>query len=297
VKFHAVAVGDDLSCGLTTAGDLRCWGTLPGGAVPPNTTFFLDVHAGPRHVCGLVPNGTIYCYGDASSLGAINVPAGYAFQGVTAGANYTCGVVRNHTVVCWGDSTNAVVTAASTWRAITDAEHIACGADHACYVRVNGSVACWGATNRGAATPPAALASNGSVWWLAAGDGMTCAISGSTVPGPVTCWGVLAGNISSVGYEVACAGWGCVATVDFVASGVKSIRVRAVTVAGGLASPLHPGVVANVTTLAGNGTGEWADGVGTVARFNYPHGVSLDGAGGLYVADTNNYVIRRVDEM
>jgi hypothetical protein len=50
-----------------------------------------------------------------------------------------------------------------------------------------------------------------------------------------------------------------------------------------------------VSTLAGEalafGT---ADGVGTAARFNYPSGISTDTAGNVYVADTNNDIIRKV---
>ena len=293
VAFHAVTVGDDFSCGLTAAnGSLRCWGALPGGStqLPPVSTFFIDAHAGPRHVCGLVPNGTVYCYGDASSRGAVNVPVGVAFQGVTAGANYTCGVARNHSVVCWGDVSNPVVAATTTWQAITDAEHVAAGADHACYVRVNGSVACWGSNVRGGATPPTALMSNGSVWWLAVGGGMTCAASGPSVPGPVTCWGAVNGTITVAGYEVACAGWGCVASTSDTGS---SARLAVAAAIGGSAIPDVFTVV--VTTLAGNGTAGTTDGVGTNARFNGPLGVSLDGAGRLYVADYVNHAIRRMD--
>jgi len=295
--FHAVTAGNDFSCGLTTVNSsLRCWGALPGGSaqLPPPSTFFVDAHAGPRHVCGLIPNGPVYCYGDASSLGAINAPPGVAFQGVSAGTDYTCGVARNHSVVCWGDGTNPVV-AASTWRAITDAEHVAAGADHACYIRVNGSVACWGSNSRGAASPPTNLAYNGSVWWLAAGGGMTCAITGPSVPGPVTCWGTVTGNITNTGFEVACAGWGCVASTAASISGSGQVVVaRAV---GGLPLPatLADGDRVMVTTLAGSGAAGTANGVGAAARFYSPRGMSLDGAGGLYVADTQNHVIRWIN--
>ena len=178
VSFHAVTAGDDFSCGLTaTNSSLLCWGGLPGGTaqLPPPSTFFIDAHAGPRHVCGLIANGTVVCFGDATSRGAVNVPPNIVFQGITSGTNYTCGVARNHSVACWGDGGNPVVAAVNTWRAITDAEHVAVGADHACYIRVNGSVTCWGSNNVGQAMPPAALATNGSVWWLAAGGGVTCA--------------------------------------------------------------------------------------------------------------------------
>ena len=292
VAFQAVTVGDDFSCGLTTNGSsLRCWGALPGGTaqLPPASTFFVDAHAGPRHVCGLVPNGTVSCYGNATSLGAINVPSGFVFQGVTAGTDYTCGVARNHSVVCWGNAANPVVAAATTWRAIADAEHVAAGADHACYVRVNGSVGCWGSNSRGGAAPPAALLTNGSVWWLAAGAGMTCAMSGSSVPGPVTCWGSVTGIPTDAATEVACAGWGCAASVVFAAGdGSGAIGQTVITAAsnGSLLPQMLDGNRGVVTTLAGNGTLGTTDGVGTAAQFYQPSGVSLDGLGGLYVADT-----------
>ena len=41
------------------------------------------------------------------------------------------------------------------------------------------------------------------------------------------------------------------------------------------------------TTLAGVGPGN-ADGTGSAARFNYPTGVAVDGAGNVYVGDTWN---------
>jgi hypothetical protein len=49
-----------------------------------------------------------------------------------------------------------------------------------------------------------------------------------------------------------------------------------------------------VTTVAGGVEG-FADGVGATARFNTPSGLALDASGVLYVADTGNHAIRRVD--
>jgi uncharacterized repeat protein (TIGR01451 family) len=50
-----------------------------------------------------------------------------------------------------------------------------------------------------------------------------------------------------------------------------------------------------VTTLAGTtGVTGSADGTGSAAQFFYPFAVAVDGAGNVYVADTNNYTVRKI---
>ncbi len=48
-----------------------------------------------------------------------------------------------------------------------------------------------------------------------------------------------------------------------------------------------------VTTIAGSTTSGHADGTGTAATFNQPYGIATDGTN-LYVADTQNYMIRKI---
>jgi hypothetical protein len=49
-----------------------------------------------------------------------------------------------------------------------------------------------------------------------------------------------------------------------------------------------------VTTIAGNGTSGFLDGVGTNAIFNFPFGLALDLSGNLYVAELSNRRIRKI---
>lgn len=57
---------------------------------------------------------------------------------------------------------------------------------------------------------------------------------------------------------------------------------------------ITPGAV--VTTLAGSVTAGSADGSGTSASFNAPKGVGVDSSGNIYVADTLNNEIRKINQ-
>jgi prepilin-type N-terminal cleavage/methylation domain-containing protein len=48
-----------------------------------------------------------------------------------------------------------------------------------------------------------------------------------------------------------------------------------------------------VSTVAGSSSG-YADGIGTASKFKRPYGLAIDPVGTLYVADTNNYRIRKI---
>lgn len=52
---------------------------------------------------------------------------------------------------------------------------------------------------------------------------------------------------------------------------------------------------ADVTTIAGNGTIGNNNGIGSSANFNYPSGIAIDNSNNLFITDTNNNVIRKID--
>jgi hypothetical protein len=50
----------------------------------------------------------------------------------------------------------------------------------------------------------------------------------------------------------------------------------------------------NVTTLAGNGSAGFVDGIGREARFRTPRSIVFDNASEIFVADTDNHAIRKI---
>jgi len=63
---------------------------------------------------------------------------------------------------------------------------------------------------------------------------------------------------------------------------------------GGPGADLAPPVFMTVAILAGSDPG-YKDETGARAQFDNPNGLAVDGAGNLYVADTSNDVVRKVD--
>jgi gliding motility-associated-like protein len=68
----------------------------------------------------------------------------------------------------------------------------------------------------------------------------------------------------------------------YVSDAVYNQRIRKIT----------PGGV--VTTLAGNGSIGFVNGVGTSASFSYPYGIGIDNNGNLYIADCANSAFRKI---
>ncbi len=52
--------------------------------------------------------------------------------------------------------------------------------------------------------------------------------------------------------------------------------------------------LAEVTTMAGSAAYDMSDGTGSQAMFRFPHGVTLDASGNVFVSDHENQRIRKV---
>ncbi len=109
-----------------------------------------------------------------------------------------------------------------------------------------------------------------------------------TPTGYVSTFAGTAGNFGSTDANGAAASFGSPAYIA-----IDSSNILYVTDAGNQTiRKISPS--GEVTTLAGTQTAGFDDGQGTAASFNLPQGIAVDSAGNLYVADTNNNLIRKI---
>ncbi len=149
LRARAIAVGSSVGCAVATDSAAWCWGSdifgqlasdsMPAvpkrrggddsdGPVPiRGTMHYLHLAVGRGHICGLVTDGSIACWGantfgesgqaapaitDVSAVmaarhkvpGRVATDSALTFVSVVAGAAHTCGVTAASEVYCWGSN-------------------------------------------------------------------------------------------------------------------------------------------------------------------------------------------------
>jgi alpha-tubulin suppressor-like RCC1 family protein len=127
LQFQKIAAGGRITCGLTVAGTIHCWGdNLHGGLGDPAyrasdvpvpiaaTGIFTDVAAGGRHACGIRSDGVVLCWGynESGQIGSLSAGTGSAvpapvntqlrFVSIAAGDKRTCARQADGAAYCWG---------------------------------------------------------------------------------------------------------------------------------------------------------------------------------------------------
>lgn len=127
LTFVSIAAGSNHSCGVVTGGAAYCWGNNSYSQLGRTTVgiddpvpgpvqgglVFASVYAGYDHSCGLLPDGTAYCWGTGThgQLGnndrvtvqsPVPVSGGLRFSVLALGAMYSCGRTLAGQVYCWG---------------------------------------------------------------------------------------------------------------------------------------------------------------------------------------------------
>ncbi len=226
--FSSVSTGFLNTCGVTAAGAAYCWGgntdgQFGNGSTGPEVSTtplevsgglsFASVSVGSQHTCGLVPSGSIYCWGanqfnqlgNGSSVeSAIPVPVSgvVTFASVNTLGFHSCGVATDNTAYCWGanfdgrlgvEAPGPVVAPTAVSGGLTFAS-VSAGGVHSCGITPDGTAYCWGENffgELGVELPlrspsPVAVATQIRFASITSGALHNC---GLTVDGAVYCWG------------------------------------------------------------------------------------------------------------
>lgn len=193
ISWQMIRPGAYHTCGLATSGKAYCWGLNGAGQLgtdaanqdcggvpcasqplPVNTNLsFEDIVAAGvlrniEHSCGLVADGTAYCWGyngsgqlgdgtNASRTTPTRVSGGIAFVSITAYGEFTCGLDGAGRAYCWGDNEfgqlgDGTLTSSNTPIPVAGGHvfaQLATGWKHACGVTTGGEVFCWGRNEYG----------------------------------------------------------------------------------------------------------------------------------------------------
>ncbi|MBE5314921.1 MAG: RCC1 repeat-containing protein [Xanthomonadales bacterium] len=220
----AITAGFGYSCGLTTGGGVKCWGSNFRGQLGDGTTSdrltAVDVSglssgvsaiaAGSSHTCALTTDGGVKCWGNnvfgqigdgsitTSRLTAVDVIGlGSGVIAIAAGQFHTCALTTGGGVKCWGlnmdgrlgdGTTTSRSTAVDVSGLSSGVSAIAAGETHTCALTTGGAVKCWGRNGFAvqSLTPVDVSGLESGVSAIAAGRSHTCVL---ITGGGVKCWG------------------------------------------------------------------------------------------------------------
>ena len=98
--FAEIGTGAEHSCGLSSTGDLICWGKNNDGQADSRRGTFRALAVGIAHTCVLDNDNMVLCQGDSAS--GQSSPPKAAFTQISSGKDHSCGLLPTRDVVCWG---------------------------------------------------------------------------------------------------------------------------------------------------------------------------------------------------
>ena len=114
LRLKQLVLGGDYSCGLTTGGEVFCWGNNDFGqlSLPDDLGPVAQLAAAALHACALTVAGEVRCWG-LDFMGELAVPpmTPGGVTAIAAGGGSSCALVVDGSVRCWGNGLGGSVPA------------------------------------------------------------------------------------------------------------------------------------------------------------------------------------------
>lgn len=139
--FAQLSIGAAQVCGLSTSGELLCFGGWGYPyTIPPEGTY-VSMDSGYAHACAIDTRGLLACWGcDESSVdhGQCDPPGGHFVQ-VSAGSRHSCAIDEDGSIVCWGYNLAGQCDAPEGGFI-----QVSAGEIHSCAIDEENDLVCWG---------------------------------------------------------------------------------------------------------------------------------------------------------
>ena len=141
-SYQQLALSQGHMCGLTTSGQVDCWGSSSSGQCDPPTANFSEIHGGRIETCGLTVAGEIECWGvtfDEATDPDIPYPPTGQFTTLAMSNNHACVITANQSIQCWGfNYSGESDPPAGSFTAVSVADQTSCALTN------QGALTCWG---------------------------------------------------------------------------------------------------------------------------------------------------------
>jgi alpha-tubulin suppressor-like RCC1 family protein len=147
LRFEQLAFGDDDVCGILSDGTLFCWGESLDGII---SGAIKAVAMGGNSFCSISTDNEALCFDDSmEAMYQLGSPPIGHYTDVSVGADVACAIQTNGNALCWGSPHS--YTEAYT-PPVAHYADISMGWYHGCGVTINGGLLCWGSNYYGEAT-------------------------------------------------------------------------------------------------------------------------------------------------
>lgn len=181
-RYTAIASGNAHTCGITSTGDISCFGRNLFGQlnVPETDATFVDISAGEAHTCAIDSEMNALCWG-LNTNGQTDVPADAVnLTSIYTSPTGSCAINVAGETLCWTDDPRLNTSAASVGYVQLTIEGEAAGAP-ACGLTADGAIECWGGTRQFGEAPTGGpytqLASNAVMFCGLQADGQLDCLS------------------------------------------------------------------------------------------------------------------------